>query len=113
MDTPRTTLLITLTGRDRPGVTSRLFGILGRHPLSVLDIEQVVIRGRLVLGVLLGCDTPPDLTAIHLAVSDLADDLGLDAEITAGSGDVPRARGRQHAALHVTLLGSPLAPGAI
>jgi phosphoserine phosphatase len=109
----QTTLLITLTGRDRPGVTSRLFGILGRHPLSVLDIEQVVIRGRLVLGVLLGCDTPPDLTAIHLAVSDLADDLGLDAEITAGSGDVPRARGRQQAALHVTLLGSPLAPGAI
>ena len=41
------TLLITLTGRDRPGVTSRLFGALARHPLSVLDVEQVVIRGRL------------------------------------------------------------------
>src|SRR5271166_6598803 len=85
MNTPRTSLLITLTGRDRPGVTSRLFAILGGHPLSVLDVEQVVIRGRLVLGVLLGCDSPPDLTGIHAAVSALARDLGLEAEITTGS----------------------------
>src|ERR1700734_1974785 len=86
MTTPRTSVLITLTGRDRPGVTSRLFGVLARHPLSVLDIEQVVIRGRLVLGVLLDCEGPPDLTGIHAAVSALAGDLGLEAEITAGSG---------------------------
>ena len=115
MNTPRTSLLITLTGRDRPGVTSRLFAILARHPVSVLDVEQVVIRGRLVLGVLLGCDSPPDLTGIHAAVSALAGDLGLDAEITTGSaasgvaGD-PAARGGR---LYVTLLGSPLAPAAI
>jgi phosphoserine phosphatase len=112
MNSPRTTLLITLTGRDRPGVTSRLFAILARYPLTVTDIEQVVIRGRLVLGVLLGCDGPPDLTGIHAAVTALAGDLGLDAEITAGSGaaeDVPARGGR----LHVTLLGSPLAPAAI
>ena len=112
MTTPRTTLLITLTGRDRPGVTSRLFAGLARHPLSVLDIEQVVIRGKLVLGVLLDCDGPLDLTGIHTAVSALAADLGLEAEITTGSGasgDGPARGGR----LHVTLLGSPLTPAAI
>ena len=59
MNQSRTTLLITLTGRDRPGVTSRLFSALARFPLSVLDIEQVVIRGKLVLGVLTSCDEPP------------------------------------------------------
>src|SRR5271165_6239923 len=112
MNTPRPSLLITLTGRDRPGVTSRLFAILGGHPLSVLDVEQVVIRGRLVLGVLLGCDSPPDLTGIHAAVSALAGDLGLEAEITTGSAasGEPAARAGR---LHVTLLGSPLAPAAI
>ena len=111
MNTFRTTLLITLTGRDRPGVTSRLFGGLARYQLSVVDIEQVVIRGKLVLGVLLECDGPPDLTGIHAAVSGLAADLGMDAEITAGSGraETPARNGR----LHVTLLGSPLRPAAI
>ena len=46
------TLLVTLTGRDRPGVTSRLFTELARFPLLVLDTEQIVLRGRLILGVL-------------------------------------------------------------
>ena len=103
------TLLITLTGRDRPGVTSRLFSVLAAHELSVVDIEQVVIRGRLVLGVLLCCDGAPDLTAIHRQVTAVATDLGLDAEITTGSGERPRQRG----SLHVTVLGTPLAPAAI
>ena len=91
MKTPRTSLLITLTGRDRPGVTSRLFGVLARHQLSVLDVEQVVIRGRLVLGVLLGCDATPDLNEIHSAVDALAAGLGLEAEITMGSAPAASA----------------------
>ncbi|MGH3168631.1 MAG: phosphoserine phosphatase SerB, partial [Trebonia sp.] len=111
MNGSRTTLLITLTGRDRPGVTSRLFSVLARFPLSVADIEQVVIRGRLVLGVLVSCDTPPDLTAIHRAITDLAGDLGLEAEITAGSAERGGAGARGK--LHVTLLASPLRPDAL
>jgi phosphoserine phosphatase len=112
MTTPRTTVLITVTARDRPGVTSRLFGVLAGYPLAVLDIEQVVIRGRLVLGVLLDSDSPPDLTGLHAAVSALAAELGLEAEITTGSrlpGQSPARGGR----LQVTLLGSPLTPAAI
>src|SRR5579863_3812169 len=105
-------VLVTLTGPDRPGVTSRLFAVLARYPLSVLDIEQVVIRGKLVLGVLLESDGPPDLTGIHAMVSALAADLGLEAEITTGSassGAITARGGR----LHVTVLGAPLAPAAI
>lgn len=112
MNTPQTTLLVTLTGRDRPGVTARLFSVLARHELDVIDAEQVVIRGRLVLGVLLGCPGLPDLTAIHWAVSGVAADLGLEAEITTGTAataDEPRSRGQ----LHVTILGRPLTPAAI
>jgi phosphoserine phosphatase len=109
MDAAQTTLLVTLTGRDRPGVTSRLFSALAGHELTVLDIEQVVIRGRLVLGALLGCGADPDLTAIHRAIRAVATDLGLDAEITMGSGEPARRRGQ----LHVTVLGSPLAPAAV
>ena len=110
MDVTEVTVLVTLTGRDRPGVTSRLFTALAaEHGLSVLDIEQVVIRGRLVLGVLLACGPDPDLTSIHRGVRAVAADLGMDVEITMGSGEPPRRRGQ----LHVTVLGSPLLPAAI
>jgi phosphoserine phosphatase len=103
------TLLVTVTGRDRPGVTSRLFSVLAAHELSVVDVEQVVIRGRLVLGVLLSCGTAPDLTAIHRQVTAVAADLGLEAEITAGSAEPAFRRGSSH----VTVLGRMLAPAAI
>jgi phosphoserine phosphatase len=110
MHGPQITLLVTLTGRDRPGVTSRLFGALAAHDLTVIDVEQVVIRGRLVLGVLLACGATPDLTAIHQQVTSLAADMDMDAEITTGSGEPPpRLRGR----LHVTVLAWPLEPSAI
>jgi phosphoserine phosphatase len=109
MSGPQISLLITLTGRDRPGVTSRLFTALAAHELTVDDVEQVVIRGKLVLGVLLTAGAAPDLTAIHREVAAIAADLGLEAEITMGSGEQPRRRGR----LHVTVLGSPLQPSVI
>jgi phosphoserine phosphatase len=109
MATSQMTLLITVNGRDRPGVTSRLFSVLAAHELSVLDVEQVVIRGRLVLGALLSCGDAPDLTAIHRQVTAVAADLGLEAEITAGSAEPALRRG----SLHVTVLGSMLAPAAI
>ena len=109
MTTERTTVLVTLTGRDRPGVTSRLFSGLATHELTVADIEQVVIRGRLVLGVLLASDGDPDLTGIHRSVRALAADLDMEAEITTGWGEPPRRRGR----LHVTVVGSPLLPSAV
>jgi phosphoserine phosphatase len=110
MSGPQLTVLVTLTGRDRPGVTSRLFSELSAHELTVLDVEQVVIRGRLVLGVLVASAQSPDLTAIHRQVTSLAADLDMDSEITLGSGEqAPRQRGR----LHVTVLGSPLRPAAV
>ena len=110
MNVSETTVLVTLTGRDRPGVTSRLFTALAAGgELTVLDIEQVVIRGRLVLGVLLGCGADPDLTAIHRGIRGVAADLGMDVEITMGSAEPARQRGQ----LHVTVLGKPLRPAAI
>ncbi len=110
MSGPQITLLVTLTGRDRPGVTSRLFGALAGHDLTVTDVEQVVIRGRLVLGALLACGAAPDLTAIHQQVTGLAADMGMDAEITTGSGEPPP---RRRGGLHVTVLGWPLEPSAV
>jgi phosphoserine phosphatase len=110
MPGPQITILVTLTGRDRPGVTSRLFTVLSRHELAVDDVEQVVIRGRLILGVLLSCASPPDLTALHQQITQLAADLGMEAEITTGSGE-PAQRVRDR--LHVTLLGRPLLPSAV
>jgi phosphoserine phosphatase len=110
MSETQTTVLVTLSGRDRPGVTSRLFSVLSAHELRVLDVEQVVIRGRLILGVLLSGGGDPDLTGIHRQITGLAADLGMDVEITVGAGERPP---RRRGSLHVIVLGNPLTPKVI
>lgn len=46
--------MITVSGPDRPGITARLTGILDQMGAGLLDIEQVVVRGQLSLGMLIG-----------------------------------------------------------
>jgi phosphoserine phosphatase len=109
------TLLVTLTGRDRPGVTSALFGALARHDVEVVDVEQVVIRGHLVLGVLLG--TGADEAALAATVERTAAQLGMDVETSSGSaegrGRGADPRGRWTGRSHVTVIGAPLRPAAL
>src|SRR4051812_25581475 len=105
---PVKTLLITLTGKDRPGVTSRIFATVAAFGASVLDIEQIVLRRRLVLGILV--TAPRDWKALRDAVDRVAADLDMQAEVDRGTGDNrPRPEGRSH----VTLLGTPLKSGAV
>jgi len=47
-----TTVLIRVSGADRPGITAGLLAIIARHDADVLDMEQIVVRDRLTLDVL-------------------------------------------------------------
>ncbi len=44
------TVLVTTSGEDRPGITAGLLEVLAASSAEVLDMEQVVIRGQLTLG---------------------------------------------------------------
>ncbi|MDQ3431617.1 MAG: phosphoserine phosphatase, partial [Actinomycetota bacterium] len=78
------TVLVTLTGKDRPGVTTRLFGALAAYDVRVLDVEQVVIRGRLVLCALVSA--PADEAGLRRAVGELAGALDMDGECSTSPG---------------------------
>ena len=102
------TVLFTLTGPDRPGVTTAVFDALSRPDIEVLDVEQVVVRGHLTLAVLVTAG--PDEGALLAAVNQAGGALGLRVSGMAGTGDnAPRRKNR----LHVTLLGSPVLPVAV
>ncbi len=102
------TVLITLTGKDRPGVTSTVFATLASFGVAVLDIEQIVLRRRLVLGVLVAA--PRDSSRLRVALATMADELGLQAEVEEGRGD---NRARPEGRSHVTVLGMPLRAAAV
>ena len=123
---PAATLLVTVTGRDRPGVTSALFTALGTAAVEVLDVEQVVIRGRLVLGVLVSA--PPEggaaagagaRSALVARIEAAVAGLGMEVEasydaVGTGAGDADAGvRAPRHLRSHVTVLGAPLRPAAL
>jgi len=47
------TILVRVSGRDRPGITAGLMRVLGDGKAELYDVEQVVVRGRLNLGLLI------------------------------------------------------------
>src|SRR5215218_5303757 len=104
---PRT-LLITLTGTDRPGVTATVFRTLAVYGVQVLDIEQILLRGRLVLGVLV--TAPRSWKTLRAAVEEVAAAMDLEVIVEKGVGD---NRSRRGGRTHVTVLGTPLRAGAV
>ncbi|GAA4826005.1 phosphoserine phosphatase SerB [Nocardioides caeni] len=102
------TLLITVTGTDRPGVTSAVLETLARAGVTVVDVEQMLIRGRLVLGVLV--TAPRDGKKLRRSLEATAHELGMSVDIEKGQGD-NRSRAQERA--HVTLIGAPLKASAM
>jgi phosphoserine phosphatase len=49
----REIILINVTGKDKPGLTASLTGILARYKVTILDIGQAVIHDYLSLGILI------------------------------------------------------------
>ncbi|CAN5130202.1 phosphoserine phosphatase SerB [soil metagenome] len=101
------TVLVTLTGSDQKGVTTRLFDRLAPFDVEVIDIEQLVLRGRLSLGTLL--TVPGDLEGFETVVRSVGDIFGLEVTFEYGIGDT---RARRVGRTQVTVLGAPLRPAA-
>jgi len=104
-----TSVLATITGRDRPGVTAAFFSALAAHDVEVRDVEQVVIRDRLILAVLF--DLRGDPSALRSSVTQAAAALGMECEVALADGASDR-RGRT-TKCHVIVVGRPLRPGAL
>ncbi len=102
------TLLITLSGKDRPGVTSSVFTALSGAGVEVLDIEQIVLRSRLILGILV--TAPRNSQRVRAAVVETAEALGMSVDIDGGVGD---NKARRDGRSHVTVIGSPLRASAM
>ncbi|UGT64901.1 phosphoserine phosphatase SerB [Nocardia asteroides] len=97
-----TIVLVTVTGPDRPGVTSVLLAAMSRHGVHLLDVEQVVIRGRLTLGVLVTCPADPEL--LQDEVEEAMNTVGMTVDV-----EVDAAIGRQPVSTHaVVVLGAPV-----
>ena len=98
--------LILISGVDAPGVTQALFAALEPFSITILDIEQVVIRGRLILTTLISLD-PAHAIAIETDLLEATTKLGLDLAID--FSDQPKGEPEQ-SNLHIIVLSENLRP---
>nr|WP_295694152.1 phosphoserine phosphatase SerB [Lapillicoccus sp.] len=102
------TLLVTISGDDRPGVASALFDAIADVSAEVRDLEQVVVRDHLTLAMLLAAG--PRTARLEQVVREVGRSLGMKVKIKHGTGDSGRRRTGRVA---VTILGDPLSARAV
>ncbi len=107
----RYTGLILVSGVDNPGITQALFQTLAPFAITVIDIEQVVIRERLILTVLIELN-PSHASAIDQDLNDCASRLNVDIATSFQEQELSSIAAKS-GLVHVVALGSPLSPGAI
>ena len=101
------TILVRISGRDGPGITAGLLDILSLGRAEVFDMEQVVVRGRLTLDLLVGLSTE------HQTLKDLLFfgwQRGIDVEFDVVDEQPAAPPGGRYA---VTILAPDLAADAL
>ncbi|MEZ5209751.1 phosphoserine phosphatase SerB [Gordonia sp. (in: high G+C Gram-positive bacteria)] len=104
--TPGQPVLITVSGPDKPGVTSSLMTVLAGCGVDLLDVEQVVIHEHLTLGVLVSVTGSSDELKDSVTACMSARDM--DVVFSDDEDDSPHAAST-HA---VVILGSPVSAEA-
>lgn len=112
-------VLVTVTGPDRTGVTSKLTGILAEGGASLFDIEQVVVQGQLTLCLLVGIPGNRDvLKELLFTAKELQMDLDFKPVVVAEPTPTSTPEARRYVitaiapslgARHMHLLASTLA----
>jgi len=103
--------LILVSGVDSPGITEALFETLSPFAVTILDIQQVVIRGRLILTVLISL-SPAHAKSIDTDLEECAANLGV-VIATAFESSAQITIAPKNALLHVVVLAQSLKPQAI
>lgn len=103
-------LLVTVTGRDHPGVTAALMDVLSTHGATVEDVEQVVVHGRLLLGIVISGEGPGSTVMDDLAIVAVGLDVLVEFTPLPDAADPADAPAVRH---HVVVLGAPLPPAAL
>ena len=101
--------LILVSGEDRPGITESLMKTLSAFSVTIIDIEQLIIRDRLLLTVLLSLDEA-HAEAITEDLHSLQDQIGLDIAIDFTQQGSTKVSGET---LRVVIVGNAIKPSGL
>ena len=101
--------LILVSGEDRPGITEKLMSNLAQFSVTILDIEQLIIRDRLLLTVLISLDEAHSQALVG-DLNLLQNEIGLDIAVDFARQDLIHANSDN---LRVVMVGEHIKPAGI
>ena len=110
-DNEQYTGLILLSGVDKPGTAASLFEVLSPFAITIVDIEQVVIKDRLILTVLIALN-PAHESAIAADLDSCAVSLDVDIATLFSYGEKSALSAKSNL-VHVSISSKKIDPKAI
>jgi phosphoserine phosphatase len=98
-----------VSGEDRPGITESLMKTLSEFSVTIIDIEQLIIRDRLLLTVLISLDEA-HAEAIAADLNTLQEKIGLDIAIDFTQQHLTTVLGET---LRVVVVGDQIKPSGL
>jgi phosphoserine phosphatase len=86
--------LILLTGEDKPGLAHSLFEALSPFSVAIVDIDQIIIKERLILTVQISLN-PAHQGAIEEDLNSLAESLQVDIAAVFSMSTIPTQKPQQ------------------
>jgi phosphoserine phosphatase len=102
-------LVLTVSGHDQPGTTAGVTRILSNYPLVIVQLQQIVLHGELVLGLTLKKQSQVANAQMQKDVESFVNPLGMTVRITTSNED----QASTELQLLLTVLGNPLTPAAV
>lgn len=102
-------LVLTVSGQDQSGTTAGVTRILSNYPLVIVQLQQIVLHGELVLGLTLKKQSHVANVQIQKDVESFVNPRGMTVRITTSNEDQTSTELQ----LLVTVLGNPLTPAAV
>ena len=106
------TMLVTLSGRDRPGITRDLFAACSAQAVAVTDVDQIVMRDRLTIAASVD-GAWKELERLQPAIEEMAYRSAMDCTISMEETAAPSTRNLGVPHFQVTVMSARLLPEAI
>lgn len=111
-DDNHATMLVTLSGRDRPGITRDLFAACSAQAVAVTDVDQIVMRDRLTIAASVD-GAWAELERLRPAIEEMAHRSAMDCTISMEERAAPSTRNLGVPHFQVTVMSARLVPEAI
>ena len=73
-------VLISISGKDEPGITAAITQLLGQQSVDILDIGQSIIHDHLSLGILV--NIPGNITLLKASIDHMFSDFTIEVSFT-------------------------------